>query len=357
MVSRERLRFVWGLGIGLVMLVAVGPYPVLGLVADDEIPHRIHNTVGALQYLPLWVVPVLMFVFGRDRANAWRIALMSSVAMAAVGVWSGDLVESLSWMPLITLLVLWPRDVSWRPNGMSVAALAGFALVAWVTAVSAPDLVNLQRLQMGDTHSTRFHFSGMAAAYLSLSLTSLIVAFFNVRSVLRMVVGASSIAAGICSLLWPDYESALARGHSWMLVVAGVFVALPRRERPEVANDVDVADDELIGVYNADGTVVGEVAYWIGARFGRAHCSLCEITHGTFRVKDEWVACERGLSIPFRTFHRDDAPADVLRVADGRFPIVVRRTAGAVNVVMTPEQVDSFHGSPESFTEALTALI
>lgn len=357
MVSRERLRFVWGLGIGLVMLIAVGPYPVLGVVADDEIPHRIHNTVGAIQYLPLWVVPVLLFVLGRDRANAWRVALMSSVAMAAVGMWSGDLIESLSWMPLLTLLVLWPRDVRWKTEGVSVAALIGFALVAWVTAVNAPDLVDLQRLHMGDSHSTRFHFSGMAAAYLSLALTSVIVVFYRVGTALRMVVAASSVVAGVCSLMWPDYESALARGHAWMLVVAGVLIVIPRRGHPSVVVEPASDVDELIGVYNADGTVVGEVSYWIGARFGRAHCSLCEITHGTFRVKDEWLACERRLSIPFHTYHRDDAPADVLRVTDGRFPIVVRRSQDGLAVVMTPEQLDELHGSPERFVEALTALI
>ena len=36
----------------------------------------------------------------------------------------------------------------------------------------------------------------------------------------------------------------------------------------------------LVGVYDADGTPWGEVAYWVGARLGRRHCSLCEITHG-----------------------------------------------------------------------------
>ena len=29
---------------------------------------------------------------------------------------------------------------------------------------------------------------------------------------------------------------------------------------------------ELIGVYDADGTLIGEVRYRIGARLGRTHC-------------------------------------------------------------------------------------
>jgi hypothetical protein len=39
----------------------------------------------------------------------------------------------------------------------------------------------------------------------------------------------------------------------------------------------------LVGVYDADGTPRGEIAYWVGARLGRTHCALCDITHGPWR--------------------------------------------------------------------------
>lgn len=352
----ERARFVWGLGIGLVMVIAVSPYPVLGVFSNDEVPHRIHNTVGAIQYLPLWAVPVLMFTFGRDRAGAWRVALASSIAMASVGLWSGDLIESASWMPLVTLLVVWPRDVAWRPRTPSIASAVAVVMVGWVTVINAPDLVDLQSLQMGDSHSLRFHFSGMAAAYIALTLSALVVATFGVGVTMRRVVAGSAVVAGACSLAWPDYESALGARHAWMLVVAGGLIAIGRRERTH--GDVDNENrDELIGVYNADGTVLGEISYWVGARMGRTHCSLCEITHGLFAEKDEWRACERSLAIPFRTYHRDDAPSDVLDVAQGRFPIVLRRSAEGLAVVMSPEDLERFDGSAVAFTSALSVVV
>ena len=34
---------------------------------------------------------------------------------------------------------------------------------------------------------------------------------------------------------------------------------------------------ELIGVYDADGTLLGEARYWIGARLGQTHRALCDI--------------------------------------------------------------------------------
>ena len=52
-----------------------------------------------------------------------------------------------------------------------------------------------------------------------------------------------------------------------------------------------MSDDALrsiVGVYDADGTVTGELRYWFGARVGTAHCALCDISHGTFRAKSAW---------------------------------------------------------------------
>lgn len=111
---------------------------------------------------------------------------------------------------------------------------------------------------------------------------------------------------------------------------------------------------EFIGVYDADSTLIGEVSYWIGARLGRRHCSLCEITHGLFTKKAEWSACERRLAVPFRTYHRNDAPTDVLAAVSGAYPAVLVRSAEGVSVVLTPDEIDAFGGSPARFADWLT---
>ena len=41
--------------------------------------------------------------------------------------------------------------------------------------------------------------------------------------------------------------------------------------------------DRLTFVYDADGTLVGELRYWFGTLFGASHCSLCDITHSRWR--------------------------------------------------------------------------
>ena len=114
---------------------------------------------------------------------------------------------------------------------------------------------------------------------------------------------------------------------------------------------------EIIGVYDADSTLVGEVSYWIGARLGRTHCSLCELTHGVLTVKNTWKSCERALSVPFTTYHRNDAPTDVLTRAAGQFPVVLARTNQDLTVLLNREQLETFNGDTERFGNWLSKYI
>ena len=110
---------------------------------------------------------------------------------------------------------------------------------------------------------------------------------------------------------------------------------------------------ELIGIYDADSTLRGEISYWIGARLGRSHCSLCDITHGLFTPNKQWTQCASELSVPFLTFHRNDAPADVLNAAQGKFPVVLARTSSSLEIVVSREELDALEGSPERLAQLL----
>jgi hypothetical protein len=108
---------------------------------------------------------------------------------------------------------------------------------------------------------------------------------------------------------------------------------------------------ELIGVYDADSTLLGEVSYWVGARFGITHCSLCEITHGLFTKKSEWKQCAESFTVPFHLFHRDDAPHDVLVALAGEFPAVLQRTTAGIQVILTREELERFDGHTSDFAQ------
>ncbi len=110
----------------------------------------------------------------------------------------------------------------------------------------------------------------------------------------------------------------------------------------------------LVGVYNAEGTLLGEVSYWIGARFGWAHCSLCDITHGLFSERADWRACRATLPLPFVTFHLNDQPAAVRAALQGTAPAVVAEVDdGTVVVLLGPTELEACAASPTRLIEAI----
>ncbi len=224
------LRRLWGCGIAAVMILAVGQYPVRGIVESDEIVHRVHNTVGSVHYLVLWAVPVLLWAHHRRDPTMWRLALATSITMIVVSVAARDLDGSLSWMPLATLLVLWPYGTAeqrwWVPaRRPSLQGIVAAALLWWVAIEQTWPLVAIQRISATDVHGSRFHYSGMAAATLSLAACATVLAVYGCRRVGAAVVTAGALLIGISYLLWPEYDSGIAARWAWIYIAGAALMA------------------------------------------------------------------------------------------------------------------------------------
>jgi hypothetical protein len=110
----------------------------------------------------------------------------------------------------------------------------------------------------------------------------------------------------------------------------------------------------LVGVYDADGSLLGELSYFVRARVGRAHCALCDITHGRVRERPGWRASRDRLPVPFVTFHRDDQPADIRRAAGGAAPAVIAETvSGDHFVLLGRADLERCAGSPDRLVDAV----
>jgi len=81
---------------------------------------------------------------------------------------------------------------------------------------------------------------------------------------------------------------------------------------------------ELVGVYDADGGLRGELAYLAGKVRGR-HCSLCDITHSPVRRRQEWDAYVATLPVPFAVVHRNERDPSVAGATSGLEPCVVAK--------------------------------
>jgi hypothetical protein len=89
---------------------------------------------------------------------------------------------------------------------------------------------------------------------------------------------------------------------------------------------------ELLGVYDADGGLRGEVAYVVGHLLGRRECALCDVTHSPVRRKPAWDAMVEELGLTFRLRHRNE-----LTVAERS---VVERTGAPVVLVVDEVTID-----------------
>lgn len=127
---------------------------------------------------------------------------------------------------------------------------------------------------------------------------------------------------------------------------------------PEGARDVHEVH-EVLGVYDADGGVRGELAYVVGHLLGRAECALCDITHSPVRRKPAWVAMTTRLAVPVRVVHRNEASADERAAwAEVGLPVVLGRHAdGSHSVLLMREDLVELDGSVERFERALTAAL
>ena len=113
----------------------------------------------------------------------------------------------------------------------------------------------------------------------------------------------------------------------------------------------------LIGVYDADGTKRGELMYWIGARLGRTHCALCEITHGIVRQRDDWRRCRDELAVPFEVYHRDDQPSGVRAATDGATPVIVAETTRGFVPLLFPTDLEVCDGAPDRLIDAIARAV
>lgn len=112
--------------------------------------------------------------------------------------------------------------------------------------------------------------------------------------------------------------------------------------------------NNLYGVYDADATILGEISYWLGARIGIRHCSLCDITHSLFREKVAWQNCQKELlnkhGVNFQAFHRNDQPDDVRKVINGQYPAVVAEdTEGNFSLFMNDQVITACGKDPQLF--------
>jgi hypothetical protein len=115
----------------------------------------------------------------------------------------------------------------------------------------------------------------------------------------------------------------------------------------------------LVGVYDADGGVLGEVAYVWGKLRGTRHCSLCDITHGRRAWRrPEWDRMVADLGLNVELLHVNEMPPEVRRAVTAcGVPVVLARTAAGLRPLVVGAELDALDGSVARLGDLLRARL
>ena len=110
----------------------------------------------------------------------------------------------------------------------------------------------------------------------------------------------------------------------------------------------------LIGIYKADGGIIGEVSYLVGHLLGTKECSLCDITHSPLKKKAEFKEFEKRLQeelgIGFRLAHMNERTAAELAASLDQEPCVLLENAdGSIEFFLDSDELKAASGRVAPF--------
>ena len=118
----------------------------------------------------------------------------------------------------------------------------------------------------------------------------------------------------------------------------------------------------LIGVYKADGGLVGEVSYFLGHLVGVKECSLCDITHSpimkkkAFKEFEARLRAERGIDI--RLVHMNERTEAELAASKGREPcVLLQYEDGSISMFLDFEELKAAGGKVSSFEKLVESRL
>lgn len=113
--------------------------------------------------------------------------------------------------------------------------------------------------------------------------------------------------------------------------------------------------DRILAIYDADFTVLGEIAYAIGKVTGTRSCSLCDISHGLNPLgKKNWRSyCATRPEIEW--IHRNDLDDEMQTALTCELPCVVTRdSTGCYYTLLDSTELSDCNGDITLFDAKLS---
>lgn len=114
--------------------------------------------------------------------------------------------------------------------------------------------------------------------------------------------------------------------------------------------------EKIVGIYNAKGSLIGELQYFFGKIRGTAHCALCDITHGKLKEKSAFSECKQNLEIPFELLHLDELNSE-LESFIKHAPCVIGINNSEYSLIINAKELENCKSDVNSFSELLNSKI
>lgn len=118
----------------------------------------------------------------------------------------------------------------------------------------------------------------------------------------------------------------------------------------------------LIGIYKADGGIVGELTYFFGHLVGVRSCSLCDISHSPIRKKSSFKALENHLlaehGILVRMIHLNERNEREMKASEGREPcMLLEYPDKSISMFLDAADLKALSGSVSSLKKLIVSRL
>jgi hypothetical protein len=129
-----------------------------------------------------------------------------------------------------------------------------------------------------------------------------------------------------------------------------------------VRKDVTELRATLIGVYKADGGIIGELSYFFGHLVGARSCSLCDISHSPIKKKSSFKALERELlsehGVAIKMLHMNERNQSERKASEGREPcMLLEYPDGSISMFLDAVDLKALSGNVGSLKKLILSRL
>jgi hypothetical protein len=114
-----------------------------------------------------------------------------------------------------------------------------------------------------------------------------------------------------------------------------------------------ISEGSLYAIYDADGSLAGELRYLVDKFLGRADCALCDLSHGWHPAGKRAWRQQQGATTQLTWLHRDEVPHHVLAHVSESLPCIAMDSQGSVDILISKDQLAGCEGDFTVFEQLL----